>query len=74
MYLYIKYICIYIYIYIYICIYIYIHTYSYMNTSMTSRVVPGVGDTSAAGRLARTFSSVLLPEFGGPTSATCFEH
>ena len=38
---------------------------------MTSRVVPGVGDTSAAGRLARAFSRVLFPAFGGPTSATC---
>ena len=46
------------------------HTYSYIYTSMTSRVVPGVGDTSAAGRLARAFSSVLFPAFGGPTSAT----
>ena len=41
---------------------------------MTSRVVPGVGDTSAAGRLARAFSSVLFPAFGGPTRATCSKY
>jgi hypothetical protein len=38
--------------------------------SMTSRVVPGVGETSAAGRRARRLSSVLFPALGAPTSAT----
>lgn len=36
---------------------------------MTSRVVPGTGDTMAAGRCANSFSKLLLPAFGGPTMA-----
>eukprot|EP00961_Rhodomonas_salina_P081136 1091148-Rhodomonas_salina.1 len=37
-------------------------------TSITSRVVPAIGDTIAAGRLARRFNSELFPALGGPTS------
>ncbi len=33
-----------------------------------SRVVPGTGETIAAGRPASTFSNELFPAFGGPTS------
>mmetsp|Transcript_73 Transcript_73/g.230 ORF Transcript_73/g.230 Transcript_73/m.230 type:complete len:320 (-) Transcript_73:28-987(-) len=39
-------------------------------TSTTSRVVPAIGETIAAGRSASAFSSVDLPAFGGPRMAT----
>ena len=39
-------------------------------TSITSRVVPATSEVSATSRPASAFSSVDLPTFGGPTSAT----
>ena len=41
---------------------------------MTSRVVPGMGLTMAAGLRAITFSRLLLPAFGGPTITTLCQH
>ena len=41
-----------------------------IRTSITSRVVPATSEVSAASRPASAFSSVDLPTFGGPTSAT----
>ena len=39
-------------------------------TETTSRVVPAIGETIAAGRCASVLSSVDLPAFGGPRMAT----
>ena len=41
-----------------------------IRTSRTSRVVPATSEVSAASRRASAFSSVDLPTFGRPTSAT----
>mmetsp|Transcript_7219 Transcript_7219/g.29989 ORF Transcript_7219/g.29989 Transcript_7219/m.29989 type:complete len:315 (+) Transcript_7219:746-1690(+) len=40
------------------------------STCRTSRVVPGVADTIAAGRCASAFKSEDFPAFGGPASTT----